>query len=384
MSEPADEAAILIVDDNPANLDLLAQMLRTRGYRTRAVPSGAMAIESARFAPPDLVLLDIKMPGLDGYETCQAFKADPELREIPVIFISALDDAWDKVRAFQVGGADYLTKPFYAEEVLVRVRHQVLLQRMKQELIARARTLEEANLKLLEMDKMKERFTAMLVHDLRSPLTAISTAVSMIEEERQIPIGQVVQLAKRSLQNIFDMINDLMEVFRTSGSELRVDLEPARIVSIIQWTCEERQPEAAKKGICLALEMPPSLPEVQADIALVERMLGNLLGNAIKFTPPGGSVQVTAEEEQGSGVEQSQRWLALRVKDTGRGIPPDKLPFIFDPFMQVMRQDTGLGFGLGLAIVQRIMAAHKGRVTVQSQEGVGTTFSLLFPLPPET
>lgn len=98
MSEPADEAAILIVDDNPANLDLLAQMLRTRGYRTRAVPSGAMAIESARFAPPDLVLLDIKMPGLDGYETCQAFKADPELREIPVIFISALDDAWDKVR----------------------------------------------------------------------------------------------------------------------------------------------------------------------------------------------------------------------------------------------------------------------------------------------
>ncbi|HWQ08316.1 MAG TPA: hybrid sensor histidine kinase/response regulator [Holophaga sp.] len=383
MPEPADDTSILIVDDNPANLDLLAQILRTRGYRTRAVPSGAMAIESIRLAPPDLVLLDIKMPGMDGYETCQAIKADPDLREIPVIFISALDDAWDKVRAFQVGGVDYLTKPLYAEEVLVRVRHQVLLQRMKQELVAHARSLEDANMKLLEMDRMKERFTAMLVHDLRSPLTAISTAMTMIEEERQIPIGQVIQLAKRSLQNIFDMINDLMEVFRTSGSELRIDLEPVRIASIVQWTCEERKPEAARKEIRLELELPPSMPEVQADMALVERMLGNLLGNAIKFTSSGGSVRVTAEEERGSGVEQHQRWLALRVKDTGRGIPPDKLPFIFDPFMQVMRQDTGLGFGLGLAIVQRIMAAHKGRVTVQSQEGVGSTFSLLFPLPAE-
>ena len=383
MQETMQEASILIVDDNPANLDLLAQILRTRGYRTRAVPSGAMAIESARLSPPDLILLDIKMPGLDGYETCRILKTDKGLQGIPVIFISALDDAWDKVRAFEVGGADYLTKPFYAEEVLVRVRHQVLLERMKRELVERARTLEEANLKLLEMDKMKERFTAMLVHDLRSPLTSISTAMDMIDEGRPIPIGQVVQLAKRSLQNILDMINDLMEVFRTSGRELCLELEVIQLAEVTRWTCQDKQPEAARKRIDLELDLPAGLPEVHVDVPLVERMLNNLLGNAIKFTPEGGRVQVVLEEERGTGVEQGRRWLALRVKDTGRGIPPEKLPFIFDPFMQVMRQDTSLGFGLGLAIVQRVMAAHKGRVSVQSQEGIGSTFSLLFPLPPE-
>lgn len=379
MPEGTENPLILIVDDNPANLDLLAQVLRASRYHVRAVPSGRLALESARISPPELILLDIKMPEQDGYQVCRILKADEALREIPVIFISALDDAWDKVKAFQVGGADYLTKPFQTEEVLARVGYQVQLRRAQRQLVEYTRSLELANLKLLEVDKLKQGLTAMLVHDLRSPLQGIALILDLYREEQQIP-ASMLQAAERSIQDMSALMNDLMEVFRGAGAELPVTFESVDLCEIIRQICNANLPVAASQKIRLDLELPSDLPAVQADQRLLARALGNLLGNAIKYTSPGGRVLVTAEEISGTGLEQGLRWVALHVKDSGRGIPPEEIPFIFDPFHQVMATDASLGFGLGLTIVQRIMAAHKGRATVQSQLGIGTVFTLLFPL----
>ncbi len=367
MPDP-ENAAILILDDNPANLDMLEQLLSSCQYQVCAVPSGRLCLDSARHFPPDLIMLDIKMPEMDGYEVCRTLKADPALMDIPVIFLSALDDVWDKAEAFRTGGADYITKPFQAEEVLARVAYQVQLRQ-------RTRSLELAHQKLLEMDRMKERFTAMLVHDLRSPLTAISCALEMAQEEGGIP-GDVLQAAQGAMESVMGLIKDLLDVFRTAKDELPLELQLISASELTRKAHRAHLPDSARRGIELELTVPPALPDLRADPRFVERALGNLLGNALKFTPRGGRVLLSADVREESG----ERWLTLSVKDSGRGIPVDKLSAVFEPFSQVLGRDAGAGVGLGLAIVQRIMTAHGGRASVQSQEGTGSTFTLQFPL----
>jgi PleD family two-component response regulator len=154
------QSDILIVDDSPANLDLLAGLLREHQFRVRAVPSGRMALDAARLSPPELVMMDITMPGMSGYEACEAMQQDPALSDIPVIFISALDDPLDKVKAFQAGGRDYVSKPFHSEEVIARVNHQVRMVRLEKALKVQNENLLDANLKLREMNILKANFSS--------------------------------------------------------------------------------------------------------------------------------------------------------------------------------------------------------------------------------
>ena len=158
---------VIVVDDTPANLQLLTGMLKERGYKVRPVPSGKLALQAAKNDPPDLILLDIMMPEMDGYEVCERLKADEKLREIPVIFISALNETMDKVRAFGVGGVDYVTKPFQFEEVDARVRTHLELQRQR-------RKLKENYEQLRRLEELRDNLVHMIVHDLRNPLTGIS------------------------------------------------------------------------------------------------------------------------------------------------------------------------------------------------------------------
>lgn len=378
MSESTENALVLIVDDTPANLDLLTQVLRSNHYRVRAVPSGQMALDSARLSPPDLVLLDIKMPEMDGYQACQIMKADETLCDIPVIFISALDDAWDKVKAFRVGGSDYLTKPFQAEEVLVRVGQQIRLRRSSKQLREHAQNLEMANLKLLEIDKMRQSLTSMLVHDLRSPLQGIGLLLSLYSRKQEVSDVNL-RLGEQAVQDMEALLNDLLEVFRATGADLALDVQELNLFEISRQAHLAQLPLASDRQILMNLELPPPLPRLLGDPRLVARALENLLSNAIKYTPRGGRVCIRLEEQVGSGLEKHQSWVVLSVQDSGRGIPPEQLPFIFDPFHQALSKDARHGFGLGLAIVQRIMASHRGRATVQSQVGVGSQFSLWFP-----
>ena len=363
---------------NAANLDLLGAVLRERDYRVRAVPSGAMALEAARRHPPELVMLDVNMPGLDGYETCEAFKKDPALARIPIIFISALDDPLDKVKAFRVGGRDYVTKPFSAEEVLVRVEHQVNLGRLQRELEIQNQNLLDANLKLKEVNTLKTNFTTMLVHDLRSPLTVLGLVLERMRGGGSAGEGNLDK-AEASVTRIKVLLDEMLEIYRSDSGQIPIEFAEIAPASWLAALMGPYHVRAASAGLEFQVAIPGDLPLIRGDQVKLDRALVNLVDNAFKFTPRGGAVRVEAGVEFGSGVEAGLRFLRLSVIDTGRGIPAGDLPFIFDPFRQSERTDAALGVGLGLAIVQRLVAAHRGQIRAQSQVGFGSNFSILLP-----
>ncbi len=370
---------ILAVDDNPANLDLLGGLLREQGYKVRSATSGKRALEAALKARPELIILDINMPEMDGYETCRQLKMTPFLASVPVIFISALDGALDKVKAFDVGGADYLSKPFQPQEVVARVEHQLCIFRLEQELVAKNRVLQEANLRLRELDQLKSSFTAMLVHDIRSPLTPVGLALEHYRFSGSIPEVMLAQ-CENCIRKVSGMLHEMLEVFQSEGGEFPVELSPISPETLLAGLRSAFSIEAKKRGLVFEVVGENLPPAMLGDFNKLDRTLVNLIANAFKFTSEGGKVTLKVDVKDGAGVDAGHRWLRFEVTDTGRGIPPHQLPYVFDPYRQSVATDRDLGVGLGLAIVQRIVAAHKGRVTVQSQVGVGTTFTILLPI----
>ncbi|WP_306590647.1 hybrid sensor histidine kinase/response regulator [Geothrix sp. 21YS21S-4] len=373
---------ILIVDDHPDNLDLLASVLREGNYRVRAVPSGTMALEAARRHPPELMMLDVNMPGLDGYGTCEAFQADPLLARIPIVFISALDAPLDKVRAFRAGGRDYVAKPFHAEEVLVRVEHQVRLARLQRELEFQNQNLLDANLKLKEVNTLKSNFTAMLVHDLRSPLTFLGLTLDALRNGAA-QSADLMDKSQDAFARMRDLLDEMLEIYRSESGETPMDVAEIDTAPWLEGLLVPYALRGTEADLTFQVSVPAGLPVLQADRLKLERALLNLVENAFKFTPRGGGVRVEAGVEYGAGVEAGLRFLRIAVIDTGRGVPPAELPYIFDPFRQGQgqgqRSEAGRGVGLGLAIVQRLVAAHGGQIRAQSQPGFGSSFTVLLP-----
>ncbi|MEP0833098.1 response regulator [Microcoleus sp. AS-A8] len=216
-----DSGNILIVDDTPENLQILSATLSERGYKVRGVVKGQMALRAARSAPPDLILLDIRMPEMDGYEVCSKLKADPKTCEIPVIFISALDEVLDKIKAFAVGGVDYITKPFQVAEVLARVEHQLTIQRLSHQLREQNQQLQQEIQERLKAEKAAEAaskaksdFLANMSHELRTPLNAILCFTQVMSRDLQLSTEQreYLRIINRSGEHLLDLINDVLDL----------------------------------------------------------------------------------------------------------------------------------------------------------------------------
>lgn len=372
---PAD---VLLVDDNPTNLDVLARVLRSQNHRVRTVTSGALALEAMRRQPPEVVLLDVAMPDLDGYQTCALIREDPKLASIPVLFISAMDGPLDKVKAFESGGRDYVTKPFAAEEVLARVEHHVNLGRLQKHLELQNQSLQDANLKLKEIHVLKANFTAMLVHDLRSPLTSVGLTLELLQSG-QTPRPSMIGQAMDSFQRVQGLLDEMLDLHRSEHGQMPLRSDAINPVAWLQGFADQFAVRAQAEGVLFQTYWPETLAPITGDRSKLDRVLHNLLTNAIKFTPRGGAVKLEAAMEFGAGVEAGLRFLRITVIDTGRGIPAEQLPFIFDPFRQSEPGDAHRGFGLGLAIVQRLVAAHHGQIRAQSQLGFGSNFTVLLP-----
>ena len=372
---PAD---LLLIDDTPANLDVLAKLLRQHRHRVRTVTSGALGLAAMRLQTPELLLLDVNMPDLDGYATCQALQEDAQLAAVPVIFISALDAPLDKVKAFQVGGRDYITKPFAPEEVLARVETHICIRRLQQDLEQRNEALVDANLKLKEIQILKANFTAMLIHDLRSPLTSVGLALDLMKDGTPLePI--ILTQAEQSFARVRGLLDEMLELHRSEQGRVPLETRPYEPSPWLDRIAALFAVRAEAAGIQFQRNIPADLPVLQGDLGKLDRVLHNLLDNAVKFTPRGGAIRLEAGLDYGSGVEAGLRFLRIAVIDTGRGIPAEQLPFIFDPFRQVEQRDETRGFGLGLAIVQRMVAAHRGQIRAQSQLGFGTSFTVHLP-----
>ncbi len=362
---PSPPANILVVDDTPANLQLLAGMLKGHGYRVRPVNSGELALRAVQAELPNLILLDITMPELDGYEVCRRLKANPAFAEIPVLFISALSGPEDKTLAFQVGGVDYVSKPFQFDEVLARVKTHLELCRQKRELEA---SLE----RLRHLESMRDSLTHMIVHDMRSPLAVLQLNLEMVQmktSEQDAACCKLVSNARGSVDLLSDMVSQMLDVSRMDAGQMKLQLEMSDLASIARHVLDALRPLTGHKHVSLSCLEPVT---VVCDADVVRRVIANLVGNALKFTPSDGEVSVH--------ISRNDRFACVSVSDNGPGIEAALQERIFEKFAQLEGPLRKSGAGLGLAFAKMAVDAHGGHISVDSQISRGSTFSFTLPL----
>jgi signal transduction histidine kinase len=380
MSFEPDNLNILIVDDTSANLKTLTAILSERGYQVRPAINGEVALNAASKKQPDLILLDIRMPGMDGYEVCRRLKEDQLTRDTPVIFISALDEAMDKVKAFELGGVDYITKPFQSEEVLARVKTHLSLRRMQARVEHQNTQLQQANAKLKELDRLKAQFLGNMSHELRTPLNSIIGFTSII---LQGLTGEITDEQRKQLEMVYDsgryllsLINDVLDLSNITAGRMEVMPETFSLAEAIDSVIAMVTPLANSKNLKLVTaNMPPSDFEIYTDKGKTKQILNILINNAVKFTERGQIEINTNFTPEGDEIE-------ISVSDTGDGIKEEALEYIFDEFRQVegtvVRDEAGVG--LGLSISQKLVELLKGKIRAESEYGVGSKFTFNLPL----
>jgi signal transduction histidine kinase len=366
---PEPEAVeVFIVDDTPSNLSLLSGILRDAGHSVRMASSGRRALAMADALAPELIMLDITMPEMDGYELCRALKARPATALVPVIFISALAEPLDKVRAFHTGGVDYVTKPFDAGEVLARVETQLRLERLRREREAQNRELARLNL-------LKNDFIGIAAHDLRSPLVAVlGYSELMLRDDLKPSYRVMLSEIQHCGQFMLRLINDLLDVAVIESGRVRLALAPVELGALLRRAVDLEARLAAPKRIGVELEPVPGEVGAEADADKLQQVMNNLIGNAVKFSQPGTTVRVA--------LRVDGEVARITVTDQGPGIPAGEVERIFEPFQMTSVQSTAgeKSTGLGLAIVRKIVTAHGGRVRADSQVGRGTTIEFTLPL----
>jgi signal transduction histidine kinase len=376
---------ILIVDDVRRNVELLKVMLTPEGYLLLTATSGEEALGLLADQQPDLILLDVMMPGMDGYEVAGKIKENPATRNIPVIMLTALDDRNSRMLGLNAGAEDFLTKPVDRAELCVRVRNLLRLKAYGDKLRAAHAALAVALAEAGEARRMAEhannaktQFLRAMSHELRTPLNAISGYTEILEMGIRgvVNPAQVKDLGriKRASAYLLRLINDVLTVARLEGAR------PLHLVSIAV------NPVLAEvEGLCvlqakangLTLAVAPCEHEIfaTADAERFQQILLNLVTNAIKFTPKGGGIKVTCDDATGV--------VRVRVNDTGVGVRLLDIERVFEPFVQIDRHlttETQQGVGLGLSISRELARAMSGDLTLESVEGVGSTFTLTLPI----
>lgn len=366
---------ILVVDDTPVNLRLLSELLTKQGYRVRAARDGQTAIRSVQTHHPDLILLDIKMPEMDGYEVCTHLKQGEITADIPIIFISALSEADDIVRAFEVGGVDYITKPFKFREVLARVENHLTLQRQRQQ-IEQAQQRERQYFE--KISTMKDHFVQAATHDLKSPLAMIMGYASLLDTQESI-IGDQEAMTyiaeiKRGSDKMLGLVREMLDLLQIE-SGIHLQAEPTELNALVRQATTPFSQQAAGHNLTLEMTLPEADRTVFVDAEKLTRVFDNLISNAIKYTPAGGDVVVE--------VEHLEDAVGIHIRDNGIGISAEALPMLFEAFYRVRDKSTSEinveGTGLGLSIARSIVEQHNGSIEVNSQPGAGSTFSVYLP-----
>lgn len=446
---------ILIVDDTPDNLNFLSRVLAEKGYKVRAVITGSQALVAAQLRPPDLILLDINMPGMDGFELCKRLKADEKLKGIPVIFLSSLNDTADKLRAFALGGVDYITKPFQIAEVQARVethfklhRFQLDLERRNQNQVANHEAvlnniadgvlvldlqgnflsanpalrnmLSEEDIRKItavplkktikwkrkvfsvttapvpgvgmvavfrdetrrsEVERAKDSMLAIASHELRTPLAAVMNYLEMLlvfTRMGKIDTDVFNEHLSRALENskrLHRLVLAILDQAQLHAGRIILKKQPFNLPAIFEATHQLLNSLIAQKNLSYELIIHPDVPtEMIGDADRLQQVLINLIGNSIKFTAQGGIKVVV--------YCQDADMLTIDVADTGPGIPQEQQPDIFEPFRRgsdyAHREHQGVG--LGLSIVKEIVTMMGGHISVSSEVGVGSVFTVVIPM----
>ncbi|HAX74279.1 MAG TPA: hybrid sensor histidine kinase/response regulator [Cyanobacteria bacterium UBA11372] len=389
-----EDCLILIVDDVVQNLQVMGKMLEQAGYETTFATSGEQALERVKTAHPDLILLDLMMPGMNGLAVCEKLKTNPDFCQIPIIFLTASNELKSLLEAFKTGAADYITKPFRPEEVLIRIETQLTNQRLKKqieeqnqqlqaEIEAHRRTeekLQEAKEVAEAANRSKSLFLANMSHELRTPLNAIFGFTQLMQNGSNLTSEQQknLKIIRRSGEHLLNLINDILNLSKIEAGQITVNNTEFNLSKVLLEIEDMFRLKAMEKGLDLDLVMSPNLPEwIVSDRLKLRQVFINLIGNAIKFTKSGRvilRVSVVSSKESLTS-DSGQQTLQFEVSDTGVGIAPEEMNNIFKPFVQSQAGiNAAEGTGLGLTISQRYIEILGGNLTVNSQLNVGTTF----------
>jgi CheY-like chemotaxis protein len=361
---------ILIVDDVSANLMILGSILKRKGYRVRPVPNGQHALLAAEKEQPDLILLDIMMPEMDGFEVCRHLKESPKLADIPVIFISALNDPTDIVKALTSGGVDYISKPFHAEEVLARVKTHLQLH-------LQSIVLKQQSIELKELVATKDKFFSIISHDLRGPIGGFMALTELMADESTelSPEEQkefIVEISKSS-RNVFNLLENLLEWALIQQGNILFKPEHIDLTELVNESTRTLHDSIQKKNIHLDVVLAADL-KVFADANMIQSVIRNLVSNAIKFTPVGGEIAISA------GFTENKN-LVIVVKDSGIGMNHTIKTDLFQLDKKTGRSGTEgeQSTGLGLILCKEFIEKHGGELWVESEEGVGSSFYFTIP-----
>jgi signal transduction histidine kinase len=368
---------LLVVDDDEGNRDVLSQRLRKEGYAVASAQTGREALKMLAEESFDLVLLDIMMPEMDGFEVLERLKANDGLQHVPVIMISALSETESVARCVEMGAEDYLTKPFNV--ILLRARLHACLEKKRghDREVRLFEQLQQNYDRLQELETLRDDLTHMIVHDLRTPLTSVIAAMQTLEVLGEVNAGQreIVDIAVTESGVLLNMINSLLDVEKLESGTMALECSLFAPRELIASALAQVTPLAQEKAIALVQDLSAELPLIEGDEIKLQRVLVNLLGNALKFTPAGGTVSLRARQSDDKSA------IEFFVKDTGEGIPLESFDRIFQKFGQVESRKAGrsMSTGLGLTFCKLAVEAHGGEIGVESMLGQGSTFWFTVP-----
>ncbi len=379
-NEQADQPKILIVDDNKENIDLIAYFLKPQNYKILTAMDGVEALTLVEEEMPDIILLDIMLPKMDGFQVCERLKKDPATRFIPIIMITALKELKDKIRSLEVGADDFISKPFENVELLTRVKSLLRIKKYHDELAEKNKELKEKNQLLLQMDQFKEDLNHLIVHDMKNPLFVIQGNLQMLEMGLGDSMSSVAKKylgrIDRSTQNLLRMVLNLIDIFKIEDGTMDLALELANLNDIVQSSYEKilDYPENGKKNITVKLQ--ESMPFIKIDSSVIERVVDNLLGFSVANVPSDGKVELE--------TFFNNTYVGLIVHDYGVHIPNEYSRDMFNKYSQVQIKNEGyrLGRGLALTFSQMAAKAHGGEINVDMENTVGNRMILKIPLPP--
>jgi len=355
---------ILIIDDEESILDGCRQALEKSGYTVITTSVGQEGIRLAREDKPEIVFVDLKMPGCSGMDIIELLSK--ELPDIMLIVITGYASIVSAVEAMKKGAYDYLPKPFTPDQIRAITKRGLEHRSLK----------VETNRLRVEKEYMEKNFITFVSHEMRSPLVTIQQYIETLKviarDSLNKDVFDIIERCDKRIQNLQELVEHWLDLSRIENGTFSEAKEPLNLINILEKSIEELSPLCHRKKLKLVHDLTKDLPGIMGDQESLMRVFSNIIGNATKYTPADGTISVETYFDD--------YYLYVRISDTGSGIPQDKLPFIFEPFFRVKgKQERQRGSGLGLTFSKKIMDAHKGKIEVTSKEGEGTTFVLCFP-----
>ncbi len=372
-----EQPKVLIVDDDKENVDLIAYFLKPQNYQIITAYDGVEALRLVESKKPDIILLDIRLPKMDGFQVCERIKKNYYTQFIPIIMITALKDLKNKIRSLEAGADDFISKPFENIELLTRVKSLLRIKKYHDELEKKNKELENKNKALIRMDQFKEELNHLIVHDMKNPIFVIQGNLQMLAmgmDESMAPLKKYVNRIDRSTQNLLRMVMNLIDITKIESGSMSLKLELASFNDIVEKSIQKLKDFPEYTGKQLNIQLAEHIPYVKIDVSVMERVFDNLLSFALANVPSDGRVDVK--------TFKTENTIGAYVHDHGQQIPLKYGDNVFNKFRQVEMKKEGyrVGRGLGLTFCNLAIEAHGGKLYLDESNNVGNRIVLELPL----